>query len=138
MLSLNTDLLNRIPDIIKYLFVGAIAALSDLIIFYIFAKLLDFNYVLVTVVGFIVATFVNYILSIKFVFNSGARFVPTTEILMIYAISSIGLLVHISVLFLAIDIWELEKMLSKILAIISGFMFNFLLRKYYVFRKKEV
>lgn len=138
MLSLNTDSLSKIPDVIKYFFVGGIAALSDLIIFYFFAKLLDFNYVLVTVVGFIVATFVNYILSIKFVFSSGARFMPKAEIFMIYAISSIGLLVHISVLYLAIDVLEFEKMISKLAAIISAFMFNFLLRKYYVFRKKEV
>ena len=79
-----------------------------------------------------------YVLSIKLVFDSGARFMPTTEVLMVYAISTIGLLVHISVLYLAIDVWQFEKMISKILAIACGFMFNFLLRKYYVFRKKEV
>lgn len=132
----NIDLKNKIPDIVLYLFVGGIAAITDLIIFFTFAKVLEFNYVLVTISGFIVATFVNYLLSIKLVFNSGIRFLPTVEILMVYAISSIGLVVHITVLFLLIDIFQFEKMISKLLAITSGFTFNFILRKYYVFKQK--
>ena len=52
MSFLNTDLKNKIPDIILYLFVGGVAALTDLIIFFIFAKMLGFNYIFITIVGF--------------------------------------------------------------------------------------
>ena len=135
MSFLSTDLKNKTPDIIRYFFVGGTAALTDLIIFFVFAKVLEFNYVLITIFGFIVATFVNYLLSIKFVFNSGIRFLPIVEILMVYVISSIGLIVHIIVLYLSIETFQFEKMISKLIAITSAFMFNFLLRKYYVFKK---
>ncbi len=129
------DLKNRKPTILLYFIVGAIAALTDLIIFYVFAKHFGFNYLLITIVGFVVATLVNYFLSIKFVFNSGSRFSKGTEIIITYIVSSIGFIVHISVLFLLIDFLQFEKMLSKIIAIGTAFMFNFLLRKYYIFKK---
>jgi len=136
MLLQSMDLKNRIPDIILYFFVGGIAALTDLFIFYVFANQLGFNYLLITIIGFVVATFVNYLLSIKFVFHTGARYARGAEIIITYMVSAIGLIVHISVLFLLIDFLQFEKMLSKIIAIVSAFMFNFLLRKYYVFKKK--
>ena len=52
--------------IIKYFFVGAAAALTDISLFYIFAKLLGYNYLIVAFFSFITATLVNYILSIKY------------------------------------------------------------------------
>ncbi|MCK5146696.1 GtrA family protein [bacterium] len=127
----------KIPDIIAYLFVGGIAALTDLVIFFIFAKQLGFNYIIISIVGFLIATLVNYLLSIKIVFNSGSRFAKSKEIVIIYLVSSIALVVHISVLHILIHSVNCEKMLSKIAAIISAFIFNFLLRKYFVFKKKS-
>ena len=41
---------------------------------FLFAKLLGYNYLVVGCAGFILATAVNYFLSIRFVFRSGARF----------------------------------------------------------------
>ncbi|MDA3778903.1 MAG: GtrA family protein [Bacteroidales bacterium] len=128
------DLKNKIPTIVKYFFVGGTAAFADLLIFYIFCKLMGFNYLLITAIGFIIATFINYILSIKFVFVSGEKFKQKLEILMIYGISSIALLVHMGILTLCIEILSIEKMTSKILAIMGAFMFNYLLRKYFVFK----
>jgi len=125
MLLLSMDLKNRMPAIVLYFFVGGIAALTDLFIFYVFAKQLGFNYLLITIIGFVVAIFVNYLLSIKFVFHSGTRFGRGAEIIMTYIVSSIGLIVHISVLFLLIDLLQIEKMLSKIIAVLSAFIFNY-------------
>lgn len=129
------DLKNRIPDFVRYFFVGGVAASTDLLIFYVFAKQLGYNYILITVLGFLVATFVNYVLSIKFVFDSGARFERRAEIALTYIVSAIALIVHVAVLYTFIDVLSFEKMLSKLVAIGSAFAFNFLLRKYYVFKK---
>lgn len=126
---------DSISDFVRYLFVGGIAALTDLAIFFVFAKLLDYNYLVITIIGFAIATYVNYILSIKFVFNSRARFSRRTEITLTYIVSTIALVVHMAVLYYLIDLLNSDKMLSKILAIGSAFIFNFLLRKYYVFKK---
>lgn len=120
--------------IIRYFFVGGIAAITDLIIFFIFAKLLNFPYLLVGACGFIIATIVNYLLSIRFVFTSGARFGREQEVLLIYAISLIGLLFHQLILYLFIDQLSIEMMTSKVAAILSVFIWNFSMRNNYVFK----
>ena len=131
------DLINKIPVIVRYFFVGGIAALTDLVIFFVLAKQYEFNYLLVSIIGFFVATFVNYTLSIIFVFSSGVRFQRFSEIILVYAVSSIALVVHLSSLYLFISFFHEGKMFSKVIAILCAFMFNYLLRKYYVFKKQQ-
>jgi len=138
MSLLNMDLKSKVPSVVKYFFVGGVAALTDLIIFFILAKVLEYNYLLVSVLGFMVATYVNYDLSIRFVFISGARFKKLSEIGMVYLASVTALVVHLSVLYLLIDILSKGKMISKLVAILSAFMFNYLIRRYYVFLKKPL
>jgi len=58
----------------KYFVVGGISACVDIGFFFVFAKLLGFNYLAVATVGFLIAVPVNYLLSVRFVFTSGARF----------------------------------------------------------------
>lgn len=124
--------------IIRYLFVGGCAAIVDISIFFIFAKLLNFNYLLVSSASFIIATLVNYLLSIKFVFTTNARFKTKTEVFLIYLISSVGLLLHLLILYLFIDQLYFEKMLAKFIATGSVFIWNFTARNYFVFKEREL
>ncbi len=123
--------------IVKYLFVGGCAAIVDISIFFIFAKLLNLNYLLVSSVSFIIATLVNYLLSIKIVFISNVRFKTKTEVLLVYFISSLGLLMHLTILYIFIDQLLFEKMLSKFIATATVFVWNFSARNFFVFKKKE-
>lgn len=124
--------------IIKYLFVGGCAAGVDLSIFFIFAKLLNLNYLIVSSASFIIATYVNYLLSIKFVFKKNSRFETKTEIFLIYLISSLGLSIHLIILYTFIDQLYIEKMLSKIIATASVFIWNYTSRNYFIFKEKEI
>lgn len=132
------DIKNKFPKIVLYFFVGGVAALSDLLIFFVFTKLLGIYYVYIAVLGFIIATFINYLLSIRFVFDPGARFSKLFELGMVYLASLLAFAVHLAILILLIDYFSLEKMISKTFATIGAFMFNYLIRKYYVFAKKRI
>jgi len=118
----------------KYFVVGGISACVDIGFFFVFAKLLGFNYLVVATIGFLIAVPVNYFLSVRFVFRSGARFRPYQELGLVYLVSSIGLALHLAVLYAAIDVLGLELMLSKLIATGSVFLWNFLARNYFVFR----
>jgi putative flippase GtrA len=124
--------------IIKYFFVGGIAATVDLTIFFIFAKLFGFNYLVIGAIGFIIATLVNYVISIHVVFNSGARFTKNVEITFIYIVSVIGLATNQMVLYVAIDILSIEMMISKILATGTVFLWNYTMRNYFIFREEKI
>ena len=121
--------------IIKYFFVGGAAALTDISLFYIFAKLLGYNYLIVAFFSFITATFVNYILSIKYVFKSGLNFSKKKEISLIYIISGIALIINQVSLYILIDLITVEMTLSKVIATIITFFWNYFIRKNYIFKE---
>ena len=119
--------------IIKYFLVGSIAALADLILFYIYAKLLSYNYQLVAFFSFIIATFLNYILSIKYVFKSEIKHPKKIEITLIYLISGIAIIVNQISLYVLVEYIAVDLVFSKILATITTFLWNFIMRKNIVF-----
>lgn len=120
--------------IVRYFFVGGIAAGVDLAIFFLFAKLLGFHYILVSSCGFLVATFVNYALSVRLVFQSGARFSKRQEIVFLYLVSGVGLALNQAVLYVMVSVVTAELMLSKLTATVCVFFWNYYLRNAYIFR----
>lgn len=120
--------------IVRYFFVGGAAAAVDIGLFFLFAKLLGYNYLMVGCLGFIFATAVNYFLSIRFVFRSGTRFTKKTELAFIYAVSLIGLGLNQTMLFILVDRVGAELMLSKLVATGAVFLWNFSARNFIIFR----
>jgi len=120
--------------LIRYFFVGGIAAVVDIGIFVIFAKVLGFNYLIVAAVGFTLATFVNYFLSVRHVFESGVRFRRAHEIGLVYLVSAIGLAINQTVLYIGIDRLGWEMILTKIVATGVVFVWNYTIRSRFVFK----
>jgi putative flippase GtrA len=124
--------------IVKYFAVGGIAAIVNLGIFFIFAKIMGFNYLLVAAISFVIATLVNYQLSIMHVFESGVRFEKKQEIFWVYAISLIGMCIDLATLRFCVDILSIELMLSKIIATGVVFFWNYYARKHFIFKRHEI
>lgn len=120
--------------IIKYFIVGGIAALIDISFFFVFAKLFKFNYLAIATIGFIIATFANYILSINHVFQSSIRFGKQHEVMLVFIVSGIGLLINQLILVIMISMLSTEMLLSKICATASVFIWNFSVRHFYIFK----
>jgi putative flippase GtrA len=137
MRLLNIISLGSIFKFIKYFIVGGIAALINIIIFFIFAKVLRFNYFAIGALAFIVATFINYILSIKYIFKSGIRFDKQKELFWIYIVSIIGLIENEVILYLFINLLHAEIMISQIIAIGIVFIWNYIARNNFVFKDYE-
>ena len=120
--------------IARYFLVGGTAAAVDIGIFAIFAKTLGYNYLVVGAVGFMLGVMVNYLLSVRHVFESGARFKKHEEIGWVYLISGVGLLVNQLVLYVGIDQLGMEMMLTKLFATGSVFFWNYGARAHFVFK----
>jgi len=140
MRSLSIISLDSISKFIRYFIVGGIAALTNMAIFFIFAKILRFNYLAVGALAFIVATFVNYILSVKYVFKSGIRFSKQKELFWVYVVSIIGLIENEVILYLLVSLLHVEIMISQIIAVGAVFFWNYIARNSFVFRSngKEI
>ena len=120
--------------IVRYFFVGGASAAIDIGIFFVFAKLLGYNYLVVACFGFALATVANYFLSIRYVFQSGARFSKKTELAYVYAVSLVGLALNQLILFACIEKLGVELMLSKLIGTGIVFLWNYSARNYLVFR----
>jgi putative flippase GtrA len=122
--------------IVKYFFVGGIAAAVDISLFYLGAGVAQWNYMLVGTVSFILATLVNYLLSVRVVFQSGTRFSRLHEVLLIFLVSCAGLVVNQTILYVCISRLAIGILPSKVLATGGVFLWNYHLRSRFVFASR--
>jgi len=120
-------------QIIRYFVVGGISAIVDIGLFILFAKFIGFNYLLVASCSFLIGTGVNYQLSVRHVFESTIRHARKKEVLLVYFVSLVGLLINLTILYLAVSIFLFEMVLSKIFASGLVFFWNYFIRKHYIF-----
>ena len=118
----------------RYLGVGATAAAVDISLFSFFASYLGFNYLVVGFFTFVLATAVNYVLSVRFVFESGIRFARHHEVMLVFGISAVGLVLNQLVLYLGIGVLRMDLVLSKLAATGAVFGWNYSARSRWVFR----
>jgi putative flippase GtrA len=119
---------------IKYFFVGGIAALVDFLIFALFVKVLEQPWFISGITGFVLATLVNYLLSIRHVFTSGARFKKHKEIMLVFFVSFIGLIVNQLILWQCIDFLLLDPLIAKVTATGIVFFWNYAARNHFIFK----
>jgi putative flippase GtrA len=119
--------------IVRYFFVGGASAAVDIGLFSIFASYLGWPWLPVSFATFIAGTLTNYFLSIKFVFESGARHKKHVEIIRVFAISTLALFVNQLVLYIAIEVFSCHLIFAKILATGFVFFWNYYGRSKFVF-----
>jgi len=117
----------------RYFVVGGAAACVDIGLFMLFAKVLGLPYLRVAAATFIVATLVNYLLSVRFVFVSGRRFRRRWEITLVYAVSLVGLALNQVILSVSVEFAHLDLLHAKLTATGIVFFWNYLARRLFVF-----
>ena len=117
----------------RYFLVGGVAAGVDIGLFLLFAKGLGLPYLRVAAATFVIATLVNYILSVRFVFRSGQRFGRRWEIALVYVVSGVGLALNQAILFACVEMAHLGLLLAKLTATGTVFFWNYLARRFFVF-----
>lgn len=121
------------PTLYQYILVGGIAALVDLSLFFSLKHYFAIHYLVIATVTFFVATLINFLLCNYFVFKFAQRRSQKTRIILTYAVSFIGLLIHHSCLFVAFELMLFPLLVSKIFAMGTAFAWNFLSRRHLVF-----
>jgi putative flippase GtrA len=121
--------------IVRYFFVGATAALVDWILFACLVVALEVPWFPAAASSFVVATAVNYLLSIRHVFRSGVRFARANEIGLVFLVSGIGLVINQVFMWVLVELAAWPLMPSKICATGVVFLWNFGARSHFIFRE---
>ncbi len=118
----------------RYGVVGVVAMLVDMSVFYYANTLLEWHYVVAQTIAFLCGIAINYVLSILWVFTS--KHSRAREMIGFFVIGVGGLLLSYLCLFLFIDmlhVHQLDNMVAKALTTVIVFLWNFGMRKRYVF-----
>jgi putative flippase GtrA len=122
--------------LVRYFFAGGAAAAIDFAIFFFAVKGLGYPWFSVAIFSFVVATIANYLLSIRFVFESRVRFRRREEVALVFMVSAVAMALNQAILWLAIDLLTLNLLISKVAATGTVFLFNFGCRHYFIFSQR--
>ncbi len=133
---------SELIKLILYLFVGGTAALVEWALFYIFINYLLNGLglgmttltMLATALAFSLSTLYHYFLGNVLVFDSGSRYQRGTELSLVFAVSIIGLLFNLLLMYIFVSLLTWEPMLSKVLTSCIVVVWNYLSRKKWIFR----
>ncbi len=121
-------------QLIKYAGVGGTAALVEWTSFAVLITAARLHYLTAVSASFVIATAVNYLLSVLFVFVRG-RHPAHKELVLLYLVSAVGLLLNLLLMSLFVGFLSMPVMPSKIAATGIIFFWNFGARKIWVFEK---
>lgn len=125
---------------ISYFFVGGIAAVVEWVMFAIFANIAGINYIIATCLAFVFSTAANWILGRIWTFKDNKRYdnEKAKEMFLVFAVSAIGLLFNMGLMYLFVTVIGLDtailKTISKIMATGIVFFWNFFIRKFVIYR----
>lgn len=118
-------------QLIRYFFVGGTAAVSEWLVFFICSRAGLF-YACSTVISFLIATLVNFMLGRRFAFQKKEK-KTVKELFMVYFISFLGLLINLGLMYLFVSRLHLNEMPAKIAATGTVFFWNFFSRKFFIY-----
>lgn len=138
-----------IAQLLKFGVVGGISFVVDFIVYAVLTNGVGIHYLIAGACSFVVSVTVNYLLSMKFVFESKDNMKKTTEFAVFVVLSLIGLGLNSLILYFCVDIvyenwtwlnqWigiDLMKLAAKIIATGIVMVYNFISRKIFL-EKKE-
>ena len=122
-------------QVFRALIIGGIAFIADAGPMWLLT-LAGLHYLISGLIGFVLAVTVNYLLSVRFVFFQKASIGAGGEFSVYIAIALVGLVLTLLLLLFFTEIAGLFFMVSKVLATIIVFAWNFTARKLILYRKK--
>lgn len=130
-----------IKQFISYFCVGGIAAIVEWVMFFIFSSVCRIPYLIATVLAFILSTTANWFLGRIMTFKDSKKYKGEAgkEIFLIFLVSAIGLVFNLILMYLFVTVIgldsDLQMTFSKIMATGIVFIWNFLIRKFVVYKE---
>ena len=127
-------ILHKFKNIASYGIVGGAAALVEWAAFYV-CDAIGLFYLLSTILSFIVATFVNWILGRKITFRNSPKLANwPRDLLSVYVASGVGLLLNLGLMVLFVSVIGIDSMISKIISTGLVFFWNYFIRKLVIYQ----
>lgn len=115
-------------QIIKFGLVGFLCFFIDYGMLLFLTEIIGIHYLVSSGISFTISVVVNYLLSLKFVFDTEKKN-RTKEFVLFIVLSVIGLLINQILMWFLVEMLRLFYMISKIVATAIVMVYNFITRK---------
>lgn len=131
--------MDKIKNIVNYVICGILTTILNILVFYIL-DIYNVNYRINTTISTLISVIFAYITNKIYVFESRelGRKKVLKEILK-FIFSRVGTyIVEIIGMYIFIELVKIENLISKILMNVIVIILNYILSKFYIFKKEEV
>jgi putative flippase GtrA len=122
----------------RYCLAGGLAFIVDFTVFLLFVEQLNTNYIISNTAGFVAGIFVNYLISIGWVFSHRSYSRVTPEFFIFIIIGIGGVLFGNLNLWIFVEYFYFEPVHAKYLVTAIVLLFNYSMRKSILFRTPAV
>lgn len=128
----NPKINENVRQFMLYLIVGGGATLVEWVLFHFLNGRFKIHYMISTSIAFAISTFANWAFGRLLMFQANQSVFK--ELVKIYLTAIAGLLMNLVIMWLAIEQFGIDEMLSKIIATGIVFFWNFLIRKFLIYK----
>lgn len=125
---------NTFLQLFRYCFVAVGAFIADYGCYFLLSYVLNINYLIAAIVGFILGTSVNYIIS-KYLVFQGEPKSRIAEIALVFVISGVGLIILEIGLYVFTAKIGIHYLISKLIMTVLVFLWNFFARKLFMYSR---
>lgn len=131
------QLYDKYKEVIHYLISGGLTTLFNIVFYFILTKIFHIDYMVSTVIDWILTVLLAYILNKIFVFYSksnGTELIK--EIYEFFKYRILTLIIELILMYLFVDIFTINDIISKIIVQIVVIILNYVFSKLFIFQKK--
>ena len=136
-----TQLSGSIKQFISYFCIGGISAVVEWGVFSLLEYAFNISYLLATMIAFVFSTTTNWILGRVITFKDSAyKNKKVKEMMLVFMVSLIGLGMNTILMIVFVEIvgmrTNFQKTIAKVLATCTVFIWNYLSRKLWIYKKE--
>ena len=127
-------LYKKYEEIINYLIFGVLTTLVSILSYALFTRLFNFNYLISNILSWIISVTFAFITNKIYVFKAkNNNFI--SEALKFYVSRLTSLVIEMAIMYLMVDIINLNDMISKVVVQFIVIVLNYIFSKLFVFKK---
>jgi putative flippase GtrA len=126
----------KIYKAILFMVAGGTAALSNLVLFYIFLNWFHIWYLIASIASFILSVIVGFYMQKYLTFKDANKSETLRQAGIFFLVSMINLGINVLLMLLFVEVFKIDKILSKVFTLAILACWNFFVYEKFVFNKK--
>jgi uncharacterized membrane protein YfhO/putative flippase GtrA len=136
IIKLITYIYNKYEQIVNYLIIGVLTTIVNFIAYVLFARVVGFDYIISSIISWIIAVLFAYITNKIFVFRSKTYTTNSfiTEMYQFFKYRLVSLGIDLAIMFVLIDMIFIDDVIAKLIVQVVIVIVNYVFSKLFVFK----